>query len=259
MKKLESMIKELEEILQNNSHKNDVIIQLLQKIGAELLTNYEIRVNDLTIELLRVEPYLYQEGSFEDKFIHLEDDVYGKHQRNRRGKLYIHKGFSGVDIVLSTDDRYAFSFLIKNSRALINNQIVVPFLKQYGIAEILKKHGIPLDYNECVLYQKEKPIDCIVFKTVRNGLSKIAERSDFTKQEQAKYSHLLISSFIELKEHTSRQYNFETGYGGDKAVVIYLKEYKVLHPEVSIAELDEMRKKVYPNCSKTEYKKEFGE
>lgn len=73
------------------------------------------------------------------------------------------------------------------------------------------------------------------------------------------YNQLLISSFIELKEHTSSQYDFESGYGGDRAVVEYLKDYKHTHPTISRDELDKLRKELYPNGSKTEFVKEFGE
>lgn len=80
-----------------------------------------------------MEPYLFKEDAFEDKFTHyiVKDDkqkYYGPQQRNRFGKLYIHSGYSGVDIVLSDNDNYAFSLLIKNSRILINGNVEYPFL-----------------------------------------------------------------------------------------------------------------------------------
>ncbi len=183
---------------------------------------------------------------------------YGPQQRNRFGKLYIHSGYSGVDIVLSDNDNYAFSLLIKNSRILINGNVEYPFLKQYGVAEVLKDNGIAVDYDEIVLCKKETPSNSIVFRTIRNGLRKIAERDDFPKEKQAEYSFLMISSFIELKEHTSKKFDFSCGYGGDKAVVEYLKDYINAHPGTSRDELDKLRKELYPNGSKTEFVKEFG-
>ena len=253
------LIKTLENTLNDKPGRNEKIVSLLQEIGAELLKKYEIRVKNITIEPLRVEPYLYKEIVFEDKFIHSENGVYGPHQRNRFGRLYIHKGFSGVDIVLSNRDDYAFSFLLKNSRIFIDNKVAYPFVKQYAVAKILKEHGIPLKYDECVLAPKEVPNNTIVFKTIRNGLNTIAEREDFRKSDQNNYNKLLVSSFIELKEHTSCEYDFETGYGGDKAVIEYLKEYKCLHPTTSREELDKLRKELYPNGSKTEFEKVFKE
>lgn len=254
---MNELIKELKQL----TNREDIKKTLL-KIGAELLTKYEIRILNIIIEPLRVEPYLFIPSVFEDKFMHhikAENDIiYGPQQRNRYGKLYIHKGFSGVDVVLSDEDEYAFSFLIKNSRILIDNKVVYPFVKQYEVAKILKEHGISINYDNVVLFKKEIPNNTIVFKTIRNGLRKIEERDDFSKSEQNQYNNLMISSFIELKDHTSCQYDFETGYGGDKAVVEYLKEYKAFHPNITLEELNEMRKKLYPNGSKTEFVKEFN-
>lgn len=256
MKKLKDLVSSLKEATGKNE-----IVKILQEIGAELLTKYEIRVKNITIEPLRVEPYLFLPTIFEDKFMHYEDSdngrIYGPCQRNHFGKLYIHKGYSGVDIVLSNREEYAFSFLIKNSRILIDNKVEVPFVKQYGVAKILKEHGIKIGYDELVLFEKDSPNDTVVFKTIRNGLRTIAEREDFKKEEQENYNELLISSFIELKEHTSCQFDFEKGFGGDKAVVEYLKKYKKSHPIVSKNDLDSLRKKLYPNGSKTEFEREF--
>lgn len=265
MQSLNAMVDELEMALDNKTNREpDDIVPMLQKIGAELLTKYEIKVGNITIEPLRVEPYLFKEVVFEDKFTHsiIKADKqrnYGPRQRNRFGKLYIHSGYSGVDVVLSNNDNYAFSFLIKNSRVIINGNVIYPFLKQYGVATALKNNGIAIDYDVIALCKKETPNNSIVFRTIRNGLRTVAERDDFKKDEQSKYSQLLISSFIELKEHTSSQYNFESGYGGDRAVVEYLKDYISVHPDIIRNELDELRKELYPNGSKTEFIKEFGE
>lgn len=263
LQKLEDMVYELEVALNNKANKKpDDIVPILQKIGAELLTKYEIRIGNITIEPLRVEAYLFKETVFEDKFIHHikknKQNYYGPQQRNKFGKLYIHSGYTGVDIVLSNDDNYAFSFLIKNSRVLISNNVTYPFLKQNGVAKVLKDNGIPVDYDEIVLYKKEAPSNSTVFRTIRNGLRNIIEREDFKKTEQNKYNQLLISSFIELNEHTSSQYDFESGYGGDRAVVEYLKDYKHTRLTISREELDKLRKELYPNGSKTEFVKEFG-
>lgn len=256
-------VEKLIEKLKDKINKEEQIQQILREIGAELLTKYEIRIKDIIIEPLRVEPYLFMPPIYEDKFMHYIDSkngrIYGPHQRNRFGKLYIHKGFTGVDIVLSDSDEYAFSFLIKNSRILIDNKAMYPFVKQYGVAKILKEHGISNDCDDKVLYKKESPNNTVVFRTIRNGLNRIVERDDFKKEEQNKYNKLMISSFIELKDHTSSQFDFEAGYGGDKAVVEYLKEYRLNNPTVSKEELDKMRKELYPNGSKTEFEKEFKE
>lgn len=205
------------------------IKKMLSEIGAELLTKHEIRVNNITIKPLRVEPYFFKPKVFEDKFIHRKETEngieYGSCQRNRFGKLYIHKGFTGVDIVLSNSEEYAFSFLIKNSRVLIDNEVKLPFAKQYDVAGVLKDNDIPNDYNEVALYERKSPNDVIVLKTIRNGLTTIAERSDFCKSEQDRYSELMISSFVEFKDHSSLPYVFVKNHGKLDAVAYYLVEH----------------------------------
>ena len=88
------------------------------------------------------------------------------------------------------------------------------------------------------------------------GLGPLPSETISKKMNKANIVNYL---FIELKEHTSSQYNFESGYGGDRAVVEYLKDYISIHPDISRNELDELRKELYPNGSKTEFIKEFGE
>lgn len=263
---LENLVKELVCVAKTNIDKTESVVSGLQRIGEKLLTEYEIKIDinsrTITIEPLRLEPYLFCDG-FEDKFMHyiyIEKDnmrFYGPRQRNHFGKLYIHSGYSGVDLVISNNENYAFSFLVKNSRILVDGEIVLPFTKQYGVAKLLKDYDVPIDYDEVVLSAKKVPNKSIVFQTIRNGLLTISERDDFSKKEQDRYNELLISSFIELKEHTSRQFDFATGYGGDRAVVEYLKKYKKEHPEACIDELDHMRKQLFPNGSKSEFVKEF--
>lgn len=242
LQKLEDMVYELKVALDNKTNKKtDDIVPILQKIGAELLTKYEIRIGNITIEPLRIEAYLFKETVFEDKFIHHikknKQSYYGPQQRNKFGKLYIHSGYTGVDIVLSNDDNYAFSFLIKNSRVLISNNVAYPFLKQNGVAKVLKDSGIPVDYGKIVLYKKEVPSNSTVFKSIRNGLRNIIEREDFKKTEQNKYNQLLISSFIELNEHTSSQYDFERGYGKEWMVANYMFENNIPETDENIKEL----------------------
>ena len=234
--------------------------ELLQDINAMILTQYVIQVKDIVIEPLRVEAYLYVDGRFEDKFIHRPNKKapYGACQRNRFGQLYVHPGYSGVDIVLSLEETYAYSCLIKNSRISVGGKVVEPFAKQYGVAIFLKKIGFQIGDNQVVLKKREHPREDIVFNTVRKGLLSIKERPDFSKAEQNQFNARPIASLIELKEHTSSQFNFETGYGGDWIVVQYLKKVKEENPNITTNQLNQLRKELYPNGSKNLLEKEFG-
>lgn len=234
--------------------------ELLQDINAMLLTQYVIQVKDAVIEPLRVEAYLYVDGRFEDKFIHRpnQNALYGAYQRNRFGQLYIHPGYSGVDIVLSLDNTYAYSCLIKNSRISVGGNVAETFVKQYGAAKFLKEIGFRIDDRQVVLKKREHPRNDIVFNTVRKGLLSIKERPDFSKEEQNQFNTRPIASLIELKEHTSSEFKFETGYGGDWIVVQYLKKVKENNPDITASELNQLRKELYPNGSKSLLEKEFG-
>ena len=53
LQRLKAMVDELEIVLDNKTNKKpDDIVPILQKIGAELLTKHEIRVDNITIEPL---------------------------------------------------------------------------------------------------------------------------------------------------------------------------------------------------------------
>lgn len=232
----------------------------LQEINAMLLTQYVIQVKDLIIEPLRVEAYLYVDGSFEDKFIHRpnKNAPYGACQRNRFGQLYVHPGYSGVDIVLSLDNTYAYSCLIKNSRIadeskssdFVKQYKDEKFLKQYGIANCLKEIGFQIGDQTVVLRKRAHPTEDIVFNTVRKGLLSIAERPDFRKTEQNQFNTRPIASLVKLKDYKSSQFNFEKGYGGDWMVVQYLEKVKKDNPDITVNELNRLRKELYPNGSK---------
>lgn len=98
----------------------------------------------------------------------------------------------------------------------------------------------------------------IVFHTVRKGLLSIVERSDFSKEEQNQFNTRPIASLVELKDHSSSQFDFEKGYGGDWIIVQYLKKVKASNPDITAGELNELRKELYPNGSKKLLEEEFG-
>ena len=153
--------------------------ELLQEVNAMLLTQYIICVNNIVIEPLRVEAYLYVDGSYEDKFIHRPNGnaPYGVYQRNRFGQLYVHPGYGGVDIVLSLDNTYAYSCLIKNSYISVNGETTRRFVKQYEAAKFLKDAGFQIGDQQVVLKRREHAREDIVFNTVRNGLLSIVEEA----------------------------------------------------------------------------------
>lgn len=122
-------LKELVELLKK-AQDDEERINFLQKIDAKLINDYEIVINDLTIEPLLVEAYYYDEEKFPDKNTHSANPskantykLARKRQRGNFGQLYVHYGTNdGIDIVLS-DGYYALSFLIKNALVYDKSQI----------------------------------------------------------------------------------------------------------------------------------------
>lgn len=122
-------LKELVELLKN-AENDEERIEFLQEMGAKLINDYEIVIDDLTIEPLLVEAYYYDKEKFPDKNTHSANpsnantyELARKRQIGKFGQLYVHYGTNdGIDIVLSDGD-YALSFLIKNALVYYKSQI----------------------------------------------------------------------------------------------------------------------------------------
>lgn len=94
------------------------IINLLQTIGVTILNKYVVKIDDVLIEPLLVEAYYFDEDTFRDCNTYGACDLdCRKKQSNRFNQLFVHppRYSKGIDIVLSMNDNYCLSFLIKNS------------------------------------------------------------------------------------------------------------------------------------------------
>ena len=97
--------------LENTSEKT-AQVKILQEIGKKLLTEYVIKIGDITIKPLWVEAYYSDTNTgFVDEAVHGNEC-----QKNRYGVLYFHHKTddqrSGVDICLSCGNYY-LSYLLK--------------------------------------------------------------------------------------------------------------------------------------------------
>lgn len=95
-----------------STHDKDAQVNFLQEIGKKLLTEYVIKVGDITIKPLWVEAYYSDTNTgFVDEAVHGNEC-----QKNQYGALYFHHKTddqrSGVDICLSCDNYY-LSYLLK--------------------------------------------------------------------------------------------------------------------------------------------------
>lgn len=95
-----------------SAHDKDAQVNFLQEIGKKLLTEYVIKVGDITIKPLWVEAYYSDTNTgFVDEAVHGNEC-----QKNQYGALYFHHKTddqrSGVDICLSCGNYY-LSYLLK--------------------------------------------------------------------------------------------------------------------------------------------------
>lgn len=211
MKNLKTAVRNLEK--ETNRKKQ---IEILQSINKLLLTGYEIKVGDFTIEPLLVEAYYYYPGKFEDTNTHgFKSEKCRRGQSGRFGKLYVHKmGYGGIDICLSMREDYCLSFLIKNS--LVSKEGAAEenkkFCTQVSLLRYLKENSRGADFIEQngVLFEKaQKSAD--VVHTVRKGV-----KGNFKNEELAS---LPVDS---LKDYPL---TLEKGHTKEKITENYLKTY----------------------------------
>ncbi len=104
---MENLINQL-----TSTHDKDAQVNFLQEIGKKLLTEYVIKIGDITIKPLWVEAYYSDTNTgFIDEAVHGNEC-----QKNQYGALYFHHKTddqrSGVDICLSCGNYY-LSYLLK--------------------------------------------------------------------------------------------------------------------------------------------------
>lgn len=217
MKNLKTAVRNLEKETDRKKQ-----IEILQSVNKLLLTCYEIKVGDFTIEPLLVEAYYYCPGKFEDTNTHgFKSEKCRSGQSGRFGKLYVHKmGYGGIDICLSMREDYCLSFLIKNS--LVSKEGAAEenkkFCTQVSLLRYLKENSVGADIIEQkgVLCEKNKDTAPVV-NTVRKGV-----KGSFKNDELAS---LPVDS---LKDYPL---TLEKGHTKERIVENYLKrEYADASP-----------------------------
>ena len=139
--------------LENTSEKT-AQVKILQEIGKKLLTEYVIKVGDITIKPLWVEAYYSDTNTgFVDEAVHGNEC-----QKNRYGVLYFHHKTddqrSGVDICLSCGNYY-LSYLLKytlvngtfKSQAQLSS--VIPHELRGTAKNVLVKEQNPAEVMVC--------------------------------------------------------------------------------------------------------------
>lgn len=137
-----------------STHDKDAQVKLLQEIGKKLLTEYVIKIGDITIKPLWVEAYYSDTNTgFVDEAVHGNEC-----QKNQYGALYFHHKTddqrSGVDICLSCGNYY-LSYLLKytlvngifKSQAQLSS--VIPHELRGTAKNVLVKEQNPAEVMVC--------------------------------------------------------------------------------------------------------------
>lgn len=200
---LKNQIRNLSEItVEDNDYKK--VEKELQLIGKMLVTDYVIKIGDVTIEPLWVEAY-YSNATkgFKDPFIH------GKEEQNQFGILYFHHktddSRSGVDICLSlcdeTKNKYYLSYLLKYT--LVNGE----FTTQSQLsAKIRKAYDSLPNKNDILEMSCNKSETDILGYTTRIGLN--VKDSDAQEEIKKRYASLNLA----IAKNFDKTYSIEKNF-----------------------------------------------
>lgn len=202
MDNLKQKVEELEKMTDEGE-----IVKQLQEIGKMLLTDYIIKVGDITVEPLWVEAYYYNgnnkaeddknnseewKTSFKDPFIHGV-----KEQKDNGGNFYFHPkngNYSGVDICLSYGAEYYLSYLLKYTFVYKDDNEQGKLLKQSQLKGSIKNTYDNLSETEKsnILLPKKRKTDVIAF-TSRIGLNSEKEKNPIKKLAKEHYKSLELA------------------------------------------------------------------
>ena len=160
---MENLINQL-----TSTHDKDAQVNFLQEIGKKLLTEYVIKIGDITIKPLWVEAYYSDTNTgFVDEAVHGNEC-----QKNQYGALYFHHKTddqrSGVDICLSCGNYY-LSYLLKYT--LVNGA----FKSQAQLSSMIP-HELREDAKNVLV--KEQNLAEVMVCTKRIGIASSAYKDE---------------------------------------------------------------------------------
>lgn len=228
MDELEKLVAELE------AETNEGLIEeKLQKIGAKLIKEYEIKVGSLIIKPLLVEAY-YCNDNFRDDSAYAANPsnantykLARQRQKNHYGELYVHYGTKdGIDIVLSNGDYY-LSFLIKNALVYtVESPQCANWAKQCKVSEMLCENcngRLTCEKGMACIYYGEK-----ILKSVNIKNYEIV----FTKRKNLKNSYAK-KALAALPINKIRDYPFTAGESSTEIIRSYIEK------QISMKDYDE--------------------
>lgn len=245
MDELKQMVKDLEkDIYKDPLDGRSRRVRILQRISEKILSEYCIKVGNLTIEPLLIEAYYFHKGKFEDYTTHRnkQQTKFAKLYRHTDKKIDSSKGrVGGVDICLADNDnnladneKYYLSFLIKNS--LVDGK----FYSQRELNALLNNINENIEEMDNVLQHKSKEQmdDKIVFHTVRKGLKSVIKNlsekqlSEEKRIEYEKSLPFIYERLAAVKGLDRYKFDLEVGFSSDVIVAQYIHEYQKYSSEI---------------------------
>lgn len=150
---LKKLIKELE--AETDKEK---IAELIQKINSLVIAKGVLRMGPFGyLKPLEIESHICKRDAFEDGYFDCDAWGYNWGYPARPDCIYIQPDYTGIEIVLSMNEQYAISSLIKSAYICLNNGINAPAANQKQIGELFEKIGVPRSqYNKCDFYISNK-------------------------------------------------------------------------------------------------------
>lgn len=150
---LKKMIKELE-----TETDNEKAAETIRKIDSLINEKGVLRMEPFGyLKPLESESHICKRDNFEEG--HFDCDAWGNNWGYpvRPDCIYIQPDYNGIEIVLSMNEQYAVSCLIKSAYIHLNNGINAPAADQKQIGELFEKIGVPRSqYNSCDFYISNK-------------------------------------------------------------------------------------------------------
>jgi hypothetical protein len=204
----------------NNRH----FTQTLQNKAIDFLRNNYLVVNGISIYPKEIEVYYYEQGVFEDIYVHQD-----KRQRNHPNQFYVHrKGRGGCDFVVSDLDKVYYSYLLRS--VVIDGELFVGPINTYDA--ICSKTGLSGNSLESASVTVESyENNHNVFTTARIGLN---PEIDGTKSFLGTPLRLMICDEYYKPRHDKKKTHYK---GREDAFCTFMKaqiaEHKMTKEEVA--------------------------
>ncbi len=150
---LKKLIKMLE--VETDKEKIDKIIQ---KIDSLIIKKGFVRMGPFGyLKPLEIESHICKRDTFEEGYFDCNAWKNNWGYPVRPDCIYIQPDYNGIEIVLSMNEQYTVSCLIKSAYIRLHNGINAPAADQKQIGELFEKIGVPRSqYNSCDFYINNK-------------------------------------------------------------------------------------------------------